>query len=300
MKPIIFKFLAFWVAIFFTSANIVFASDHYVYSYIMGDAPSPVDVYVDDTGFSNVSSDHLTFDVTCKRVYRGKLMNKYTWHCKDGQYDWAGSVYTGWYKFDSDSRAMFNICKKILDEKGSQVNNNLTQFVSYGDFTTIKQDSKPKKFNYDADGEDVKFATDSMGNLRLYNKKGDVDYLSFIPKSNTDNVYYEIREVHTESPEMTFYEIVASREGTLNDGTKNENTGYWMIGKNKGNWVTYISTASLATMGYKENEPHHISSKIGEDGCLYIYSVKKHGYYDFTVSAFWDKKANWFGLKRIG
>ena len=44
------------------------------------------------------------------------------------------------------------------------------------------------------------------------------------------------------------------------------NCGYWLIGKHDGQWVTYVSLDSLATMGYTIGEWHQIRTKIDEDG----------------------------------
>lgn len=181
-----------------------------------------------------------------------------------------------------------------------------TTFVSYGEPTYIYLDTKEASFNYDDDGEDIRFFTDNRNNLRLFNKKGTNDYLSFIPYGGiNEGVSYTVREVHTKSPSMTFYEIIADR------GAKGMNCGYWLIGKCNDKWVTFVSLNSLASMGYTLNEWHHISSNIDNNGRLILtsthkymppgaeYEYQKKTVKDLVVQLFWDSSANWFGLKRI-
>ena len=172
-----------------------------------------------------------------------------------------------------------------------------TSFISYGKPVSIGYNKKEIGFNYDDDDEDLKLSIDSQHILRLYNKKKDVDFLSFIPQTgNGIGVEYSVREVHTKNPKMTFYEIIANR------GAHGQNCGYWLIGKSNGKWVTFVSCESLVGMGYNTNEWHQISSNINAVDNLVLKSTHKSGNINITdlrVKLFWDENAKWFGLSRM-
>lgn len=182
-----------------------------------------------------------------------------------------------------------------------------TSFVSYGDATFIYMDTKSVSYNYDDDGEDIKFVADSKNILRLYNKKGTNDYLSFIPTDGNggSGVGYAVREVHTKNPNMTFYEINANR------GAHAMNCGYWLIGKVNGKWVTFVSLQSLASIGHTVNDWHTLDSDIDSNGRLILtskheymppgatYGYQKVRVTDMVAQIFWDDNAKWFGLKRL-
>lgn len=166
-----------------------------------------------------------------------------------------------------------------------------TVFKSYSKHDTLSADKPSINYTYDDDGEKVTFQIDNQGYLHLYSKKSKEDYLSFIPYlGNQIGTIYQVREVHTESPKMTFYEIMS-----LND---KQNTGYWLIGKIDGKWSTYISYDSFVNMGLKTNVNHDIDSEI-IDGSLYLIASNSDGKTDCAVVPFWDSKAKWFGLQSV-
>ena len=161
-----------------------------------------------------------------------------------------------------------------------------TEFVSYGSHDVIK-DIKGVNYTFDDDGEKVSFKKDNHGYLHLYSKKSGEDYLSFIPYGHNNGAdSYLVREVHTESPKMTFYEII-SQNGDINDG-------YWLIGKQKGKWVTYVSFDSFVKMGMNAGKAHVIESNI-VDGYLILQALYQ-GRTDCAIEPFWDNEAKWFGL----
>lgn len=164
-----------------------------------------------------------------------------------------------------------------------------TDFVSYGSHDVITL-GKNVNYTFDDDGEKVTFKMDDNRCLHLFAKKSGEDYLSFIPyltNISTDN--YKVREVHTESPEMTFYEII-SLSGDVN-------TGYWLIGKNKGKWVTYVSYDSFINMGMKSGINHEINSNIVDNRLILQTTV--NGKTDCAIEPFWDNSAKWFGLNSL-
>ncbi|SHJ06689.1 hypothetical protein SAMN02745671_02571 [Anaerovibrio lipolyticus DSM 3074] len=164
-----------------------------------------------------------------------------------------------------------------------------TVFTSYGSHDEVNN-TNHVNYTFDDDGEKVTYKTDGQGNLHLYSKKTGEDYLSFIPYiGNPNGSTYKVREVHTESPKMTFYEIISLKDDA--------GTGYWLIGKTKGKWVTYISLDSLANMGMKSGSAHEISSNIIDDRLVIRTAV--NGKTDCAVEPFWDNSAKWFGVKSV-
>lgn len=106
---------------------------------------------------------------------------------------------------------------------------------------------------------------------------------------------------------MTFFEINADV------GAHAMNCGYWLIGKHDGQWVTYVSLDSLATMGYTIGEWHQIRTKIDEDGTGRFILISSHEYLppgaqyqyqrkhavDLQLELFWDENAQWFGMRNL-
>ena len=160
-------------------------------------------------------------------------------------------------------------------------------FKSFEGHNTII-DASPVNYTYDADGEKITFKKDYNDYLHLYSKKDKADLLSFIPfiDSQVGSVY-EVREVHHKKPDMTLYEIISKKDDV--------STGYWLIGKLQGKWVTYVSYDSLTNLGFNPKKTHNLSSSI-DDNSLIIKTFDKYGHLDFAAQPFWDDSSSWFGI----
>lgn len=166
-----------------------------------------------------------------------------------------------------------------------------TVFTAYKQHDEVTTRNNYVEYRYDDDNEKICFEIDKKAYLRLYNKKSRTDYLSFIPyMDNQYNTKFEIREVHTENPDMTFYEIIAKKYDL--------NVGYWLIGKNNGKWTSYISYESFINMGYNPKVDHVLYSSI-ENGNLVLRTTTEDGRTDFAIQAFWDPSAQWFGVTNV-
>ena len=160
-------------------------------------------------------------------------------------------------------------------------------------------------FVYDDNKEKIKFVLKSDGILRLMSRDGQNDYLSFIGYEDAVTTY-SVREIHITSPDKTFYEINTSI------GTSGKNNGYWLIGKHKGKWVTYVSLNNLTAMGYTPWNWHRIQTNIGEydSGKFILTSIHTYmppgaqfGYErrtatDLQLELYWDENAQWFGMRK--
>ena len=144
----------------------------------------------------------------------------------------------------------------------------------------------------DQDGQKIKFISDGRV-LRLMSADGTHDYLSFNSfDGHYNDVSYNVRAIETSDPNMRLFEINASH------GVNGRNCGYWLVGKNGGNWTTYVSWNSFKNIGFHVNEWHRLSSTI-EKQQLVVTSRDRYGHVDFQTQVFWDSNAQWFGLKRF-
>lgn len=165
-----------------------------------------------------------------------------------------------------------------------------------------------RQLNVCYDNEPLKFVLQKDGTLRLMSRDGKHDYMSFINYVGAKGgVGYKIRTIRTTDPDMTFFEINADV------GAHAMNCGYWLIGKHDGQWVTYVSLDSLATMGYTIGEWHQIRTKIDEDGTGRFILISSHEYLppgaqyqyqrkhavDLQLELFWDENAQWFGMRNL-
>ena len=181
-----------------------------------------------------------------------------------------------------------------------------TGFLEPGQSTFLYMDTRVLNETYD--GESIKFVLQRDGVLRLMSRNGNYDYLSFTGYDDTNaGIGYKIRKIYTMFPSMTFFEIIADR------GAHAKNCGYWIVGKRDGNWVTFVSIDSLASMGYTPGEWHQISTAMNSDatgrfiltssheymppGAQYGYQ-RKHAV-DLRLQLFWDQNARWFGIRRL-
>lgn len=181
-----------------------------------------------------------------------------------------------------------------------------TGFLTPGNSTFLYMDTRVLNETYD--NESIKFVLQRNGVLRLMSRNGKHDYLSFTGYDGTNaGIGYRIRKIYTMFPSMTFFEIVADR------GAHAKNSGYWLIGKCNGQWVTFVSIDSLANMGYTPGEWHRIFTSINSDatGRFILTSVNTYmppgAHYesqrqhavDLKLQLFWDKDAHWFGIRRL-
>lgn len=160
--------------------------------------------------------------------------------------------------------------------------------------------------NMNAEGERVSFVRQQDGVLRMYSRDGNKDYLSFMGYyDNKRGVDYSIRKIELKDPDKVLLEINASQ------GAHAKNAGYWIVGKYKGKWVTFISLDTLASYGYTVGEWHQISTEVDNWGRLILnsrheylpagaqYEYQRRYALDFSANLFWDEGAQWFGIKRI-
>jgi hypothetical protein len=181
-----------------------------------------------------------------------------------------------------------------------------TGFLSTDKATFLYGTKNVLTMNYE--GEKVKFVLQSNGVLQLSDQSGRTKYLSFTSYNGSNaGIGYAIRPIYTIFPSMTFIEINA------NQGAHAMNCGYWIVGKRDGQWVTYVSLDSLATMGYTPNKWHQIATAANEDATGRFLLTSSHEYMppgaqygyqrqhavDLRLQLFWDQNARWFGLKRL-
>lgn len=164
------------------------------------------------------------------------------------------------------------------------------------------------EFYFTEDNEELKFVNLKNGTLKLMSADGTTDYMSFVNYDGAKGgVAFVIRPIYAVLPKGTFYEI------TADVGAHGKNCGFWLIGKRDGQWVTYVSIDSLATMGYTPDQWHRIKTETNGDATgRYILTSEheymppgaKYGYErrvatDLALQLFWDKKAQWFGMRRL-
>ena len=180
------------------------------------------------------------------------------------------------------------------------------EFSASDDGNFLYMDTRQLNVRYD--NEPLKFVLQQDGTLRLMSRDGKQDYMSFINYVGAKGgVGYKIRTIRTNAPDMTFFEINADV------GAHAMNCGYWLIGKHDGQWVTYVSLDSLATMGYTIGKWHQIRTKIDEDGTGRFILISSHEYMppgaqygyqrkhavDLQLELFWDDNAQWFGMRNL-
>lgn len=200
--------------------------------------------------------------------------------------------------------SVFILCLAFFLINSAQV--PAAEFSTSDDGNFLYMDTRQLNVHYD--NEPLKFVLQQDGTLRLMSRDGKHDYMSFINYVGAKGgVGYKIRTIRTTDPDMTFFEINA------NVGAHAMNCGYWLIGKHDGQWVTYVSLDSLATMGYIIGEWHQIRTKIDEDGTGRFILISSHEYLppgaqyqyqrkhavDLQLELFWDENAQWFGMRNL-
>ncbi|MGN8831212.1 hypothetical protein ACTQV0_02725 [Selenomonas montiformis] len=178
-----------------------------------------------------------------------------------------------------------------------------SSFAPLGDSTFLQRN---QQVNLNAEGERVSFIVQPDGSMRLFSRDGQHDYLSFCN-------YYEgqggdgwgVRKIEIKNPNRVLFEIKATA------GAHARNVGYWIIGKYKGKWVTFVSLDTLSQYGYAVGGWHRISTDLDYAGNFVLTSQHEYmppgamyGYQarmatDFMAKLFWDNNAQWFGIQRI-
>ena len=200
--------------------------------------------------------------------------------------------------------SVFILCLAFFLSNSAQV--PAAEFSTSDDGNFLYMDTRQLNVRYD--NEPLKFVLQKDGTLRLMSRDGKHDYMSFVNYVGAKGgVGYKIRTICTTDPDMTFFEINADV------GAHAMNCGYWLIGKHDGQWVTYVSLDSLATMGYTIGEWHQIRTKIDEDGTGRFILISSHEYLppgaqyqyqrkhavDLQLELFWDENAQWFGMRNL-
>lgn len=200
--------------------------------------------------------------------------------------------------------SVFILCLAFFLINSAQV--PAAEFSASDDGNFLYMDTRQLNVCYD--NEPLKFVLQKDGTLRLMSRDGKHDYMSFINYVGAKGgVGYKIRTIRTTDPDMTFFEINADV------GAHAMNCGYWLIGKHDGQWVTYVSLDSLATMGCTIGEWHQIRTKIDEDGTGRFILISSHEYLppgaqyqyqrkhavDLQLELFWDENAQWFGMRNL-
>ena len=156
------------------------------------------------------------------------------------------------------------------------------------------------------DEEGVQFFLADDGTLQLMNKNTKDVYKSFVP-SEQGMVGYRVRDVFTANPEKIFFEINATI------GAHEENCGYWLIGKENGQWVTYVTLEDLAKNGYAIDQWRQIVTKINTDGSGRFILLSQYEYMppeatfgmqrkyctDLQLELLWDDAAQGFVMRRL-
>lgn len=149
------------------------------------------------------------------------------------------------------------------------------------------------------DGQKIRFSLDSNNILHLYNDNKTEDYLSFIYPPQSLPYGYYVHSITFSNPNIRVWEIV------LSTGHAGTNIQYWLVGKQNGKWVTYVSTDSLLNMGGMKGFPDIRHEIIGGD---YVIDFRDHNEWYrlhkpyppyLRLALTWDNNAQWFGLKPL-
>ncbi len=143
-----------------------------------------------------------------------------------------------------------------------------------------------RELNTRYDNEEAKFILRADGVLQLTSQDGKQVYLSFCA-SEKDGVGFTVREIRTTNHAKIFYEINADA------GAHGQNCGYWLVGKQHGQWVQYVSLESFVPLGYSLSEWHRLATSINKDGDgRFILNDTQ-----MQLELFWDDDAQWFGVQ---
>lgn len=96
-------------------------------------------------------------------------------------------------------------------------------------------------------------------------------------------------------------------------GAHEQNCGYWLIGKENGQWVTYVTLEDLAKNGYAIDQWRQIVTKINTDGSGRFILLSQYEYMppeatfgmqrryctDLQLELLWDDAAPGFVMRRL-
>lgn len=178
------------------------------------------------------------------------------------------------------------------------------EFLTADNGTFLYMNSRELEICDEEDG--VQFFRADDGTLQLMNKNTKDVYKTFVP-SEQGMVGYRVRDVFMANPEKIFWEINATI------GAHEQNCGYWLIGKENGQWVTYVTLEYLAKNGYAINKWRQIVTKINTDGSGRFILLSQYEYMppeatfgmqrkyctDLQLELLWDDAAQGFVMRRL-
>ena len=115
---------------------------------------------------------------------------------------------------------------------------------------------------------------------------------------------YAVWSYQVKEPDDALFEVAAV------SGAHGQNVGYWLIGRQNGQWRIYVDWDSLAAKGYTKNEWHQIRSDFNL-AQRSIRVISSHEYLpsgarfeyerehtdDFSVEVYWDDVKQDFSLR---
>lgn len=198
--------------------------------------------------------------------------------------------------------SLFLLCILCLLADAPKV--RAAEFLTADNGTFLYMNSRELEICDEEDG--VQFFRADDGTLQLMNKNTKDVYKTFVP-SEQGMVAYRVRDVFMANPEKIFWEINATI------GAHEQNCGYWLIGKENGQWVTYVTLEYLAKNGYAINKWRQIVTKINTDGSGRFILLSQYEYMppeatfgmqrkyctDLQLELLWDDAAQGFVMRRL-
>ena len=198
--------------------------------------------------------------------------------------------------------SLFLLCILCLLADAPKV--RAAEFLTADNGTFLYMNSRELEICDEEDG--VQFFRADDGTLQLMNKNTKDVYKIFVP-SEQGMVGYRVRDVFMANPEKIFWEINATI------GAHEQNCGYWLIGKENGQWVTYVTLEYLAKNGYAINKWRQIVTKINTDGSGRFILLSQYEYIppeatfgmqrkyctDLQLELLWDDAAQGFVMRRL-
>ena len=188
--------------------------------------------------------------------------------------------------------ALFLLCIVCLLADAPKV--RAAEFLTADDGTFLYMNSRELAISDEEEG--VQFFLADDGTLQLMNKNTQDVYKTFVPLEQ-GMVGYRVRDVFTAKPENIFFEINATI------GAHEQNCGYWLIGKENGQWVTYVTL----------DQWRQIVTKINTDGSgrfillsQYEYmppeatfGMQRRYFTDLQLELLWDDATQGFVMRKL-
>ena len=198
--------------------------------------------------------------------------------------------------------SLFLLCILCLLADAPKV--RAAEFLTADNGTFLYMNSRELEICDEEDG--VQFFRADDDTLQLMNKNTKDVYKTFVP-SEQGMVGYRVRDVFMANPEKIFWEINATI------GAHEQNCGYWLIGKENGQWVTYVTLEYLAKNGYAINKWRQIVTKINTDGSGRFILLSQYEYMppeatfgmqrkyctDLQLELLWDDAVQGFVMRRL-